>query len=206
MKGMLYKKIFICTVASLIFPNLTYGCLYKSFEASVNKSFGSGNQKNVSIITQINIPTVGKIKDFDISLDLNHTSFCDLAISIQSPCGTSATISYYDQYTFIANKQCSGWLTVDNESDNVISQLGNVLTNSSFKPDGKKPISVFYSLSATGLWKITITDLRYGDTGALNRIRFDMIIDAPMATLSIPEPSTLIFSIAVLIKLFKTKY
>ena len=195
-KGMLNRVILAGGLSLLILQSVAFGLIYTSFGTSVGKSFGSPEEKNISIVTQLYIPVNGTIKDLDISLDLKHTSFCDLSIIIESPSGVSAAISFYNEYNFVKNKECLGWITLDNEST-VTIDLAQNLSVGSFKPTGLQSLSTLYSQSSFGMWKIKVCDLRYYDTGTLDAIQFDMVIDPqlPISVLSIPEPSTLIFSI-----------
>ncbi|HAL44891.1 MAG TPA: hypothetical protein DCP47_03095 [Phycisphaerales bacterium] len=204
-KGMKKSIFAIGGMAILLFQSLAFGLIYTSFGTSVGKSFGLPEEKNVKIETQLYVPVSGKIRDLNISLDLKHTSFCDLSISIKSPNGTSAMISLYDVTNFVKDKQSFGWITLDNESTIKIDTAFN-LSVGSFLPTGPNPISKFYSQQCLGMWKITVCDLVYYDTGTLDGIRFDMAIDPTISALSIPEPSTLIFSITSLIIFFKTKH
>ncbi len=207
-KGLRNKCIIAMVAAAVgcIFQAVAFGVIYTSFGTSVGQSFGDPNEKNIRVDTQLYIPIHGTITDLDISLDLKHTSFCDLVITIESPTGVSATISIYDEDTFVKGKQSFGWITLDNESAIKIDFAQN-LSVGSFLPTGLKPISRFYGRQSFGMWKIKIYDQVYYDTGMLDGIRFDMAIepDVAVAAVWIPEPATLIFSIGSLIILFKTK-
>ncbi|MEN6383743.1 MAG: proprotein convertase P-domain-containing protein [Phycisphaerales bacterium] len=187
-------------LAILTLQSFAFGVIYCSFGSTVGKPLGSGEQIDVVVETQLFVPLKGTIKDFDLSLDIKHTSFCDLSIVIQSPSGKTITVSQYDHYNFILNKQALGWLTLDNESTVTIDQAPNICIGS-FKPSGSKPLSTFYSTQSYGLWKIRICDHIYSDTGIWDGIRFDLGIEPQMqqAVLNIPEPSTLIISIVSLI-------
>jgi len=206
-KGLRNKCVIAAGAAVvLFFQTMVSGVIYTSFGTSVGKSFGSPEEKNVTVTTQIYVPFHGSITDLDISLDLTHTSFCDLYIVIESPSGTSAVISYYTVYNFVKGKQCAGWITLDNESFIKVDVAQN-LSIGSFLPTGLQPISTFYGLQSFGMWKIKVSDRIYYDTGTLDGIRFDMAIEPeiPAAAVWIPEPTTGIFSIVSLIILFKTK-
>jgi subtilisin-like proprotein convertase family protein len=206
-KGLRSRYIIAAGMAvMLLCQTMVSGVIYTSFGTSVKASFGSPDEKGVTIISQLYIPFRGTITDLDISLDLKHTSFCDLVITIESPTGVSATISIYAEDTFVKGKQCFGWITLDNESTIKIDFAQN-LSVGSFLPTGLKPISRFYGRQSFGMWKIKICDQIYYDTGTLDGIRFDMAIepDIPVAALAIPEPVTGIFSIGGLFILFRNR-
>jgi subtilisin-like proprotein convertase family protein len=201
----LRKSIAAGGLAILFLQTFAFGVIYSSFGSAVGKSFGSAIQNDVVVETQLYVPISGIIKDFNLSLNLQHTSFCDLSIVIQSPSGKSVTVSNYDKYTF-KNKQVNGWITLDNESLLTIDQVLN-LSIGSFKPTGSKPLSAFYNAESSGMWKIKICDHIYEDTGTWYGVRFDLAIEPQVrqTVLSIPEPSTLIISIGGLIFLLKKR-
>lgn len=184
-----------------------FGVIYASFGTSVNASFGLPEQKGVVVTVPLYIPVRGIITDLDISLDLRHTSFCDLIVKIESPFGISAVISIYDEDTFIRGKQALGWFTLDNESPIKIDSVQNIIAGSFF-PTGYAPLSAFYGRQSFGMWKISICDQIYYDTGTLNGVRFDMAInpEQPMPALSIPEPASAVFSIVCSIILFRSSH
>jgi subtilisin-like proprotein convertase family protein len=205
-KGLRRECIAAAAGIVLLFQTYTFGVFYASCGTSLNASFGLPEQKGVVITTLLYVPFRGILTDLDLALDLNHTSFCDLIIRIESPAGISATISIYDEDTFVKGKQSFGWLTLDNESTIKIDSAPN-LSIGSFQPTGYDSLSIFYGRQSFGMWKISICDQIYYDTGTLNGVRFDVGIEpqTTITALSIPEPTTCVFSIISSIILFKTK-
>jgi subtilisin-like proprotein convertase family protein len=195
-KGLRRNCITAAATVVLFFQTFCSAVIYASFGTSVNASFGLPEQKGVVVTTQLYIPFRGTIRDLDVSLDLKHTSFCDLIIKIESPGGVCAIISIYDEDTFIKGKQALGWFTLDNESTISIDSVQNICTGSFF-PSGYSPLSTFYGRQSFGMWKVSICDQIYYDTGRLDGVRFDIAIEPELAVaaFSIPEPLSIFFSI-----------
>lgn len=201
-KGLLYK-IAAPLLGLFFFQTAALGVIYSSFGLRVAQSFGIPEEKGVKIAADIFVPIQGTIIDIDLSLDLKHTSFCDLSIAIDSPTGLSSYISFYDEDNFIKGKKCSGWVTLDNESVVDTSNVQN-LTLGSFKPNSLQPLSSFYGLPGFGVWTIRICDLIFHDTGTWDAVRLDIIID-PATSIHIPEPSAIFLAAAGLLYFFKTR-
>jgi len=203
-KGMLNRAVLAGGIVFLIFQAVALGTVYSSFETIVGKSFGE-YEKNV-VEAQVTISLGGKITDVDVGLDLKHTSFCDLVIIVESPNGTSATISYYDIDTFVANKQSLGWIILDEDSDTDINLVQSLLIGP-YRPSGIELLSVFDGLECQGVWTIKIYDLRYGNAGTLDAVRLDIATDAASSkgTSDIPLPSTFILTLSGIFCLFRTR-
>lgn len=172
-----------------------FGADYFSFGKGVNQSFGPEDAKDRWVSASIFVPVSGTIQNLDITLNLQHTSFCDLEIYIDSPSGTSAWINYYDKDNFKPARNCDGWITFDQEClfdiDKVSLSLGI------FKPNGPDSLDMFYGQKSSGIWKVRIQDIRFYDTGILKDARLDMLIDPePLNPLFVPEPTTLLLAAA----------
>jgi subtilisin-like proprotein convertase family protein len=173
-----------------------FGANYFSFGKSVNQSFGPADTKDSWVSTSIFVPVSGTIQNIDLALNLQHTSFCDLWIYIDSPSGTTACINSYDKNNFVAHRNINGWIVFDEESlfgiDNT-SQFNMGL----FRSNGPDSLSKFYGEQSYGTWQVRIQDVRYNDTGILKDVRFDMLIDPePLNPLFVPEPATLLLATA----------
>jgi subtilisin-like proprotein convertase family protein len=155
--------------------------VYYSFGRTVNKSFGDPNKKTL-LTENIFVPTAGKVLDIDLALNIEHTSICDLQISIVSPAGTYACINSYDVYTFKPGRQNFYWTTFDAESPFDIDNDSPPFTGS-YRPNGPDSLTVFYGEQSYGIWQVRIKDAVFGDTGILKAVRLDFHIN--------PEPSTL---------------
>jgi subtilisin-like proprotein convertase family protein len=187
--------LFAGVVFVVISQMSAFGATYFSFGKSVNQSWGQDYEKNW-VCTSIFVPVSGTIQNIDLALNLQHTSFCDLWIYIDSPSGTTACINSYDEDNFVAHRNINGWIVFDEESlfdiDNT-SQFNMGL----FKSNGPDSLSMFYGEQSYGTWQVRIQDVRYNDTGALKDVRFDMLIDSkPLIPLVIPEPSILLLATA----------
>lgn len=201
------RKFTTAVVASLIFSQIAFAVLHTSFGIGVGRSFGSENSNNTWVNTEIFVPAQGKLLNLDIALDLNHTSFCDLTIVVQSPKGTTAVVSQYDVYNFKKGKVSLGWILLDNESSFSISSYDQ-LSIGPYKPTGLQPLSVFYGQQSSGLWKINICDTIFYDTGTLDGLRLDMVIDTTSAVTQnqiIPEPSAFLFAAQGLLFFFRLR-
>ncbi|HBG26756.1 MAG: hypothetical protein A2Y10_00830 [Planctomycetes bacterium GWF2_41_51] len=201
----LLNRIIIAALVIVIFlwETAAFGAIYSSFGSSVNKSFGPPEQKEVWIETSVFIPISGKIIDLNLALDLNHTSFCDLVIMIESPSGISPTISGYDEYDFIPAKNCRGWVTLDEQSRVTVNSAKS-LSNNSYKPNAIEPLSSLNGRDAYGLWTIKICDAIYYDTGILKNIRIDLIT-APETFAIIPEPASMLLLVSGAFNFFRMR-
>jgi len=163
-----------------------FGITYLSFGMVVNQSFGPEQTKS-SVNVEIFVPFEGKLLNIDIALNIEHPSFCDLKIYLESPNGTPAYINGYDVYNFVAGRKSLGWIVLDEESPFDIDRPENFCTGL-FKPNGPDRLSMFYGQQSFGMWNIRIADTVIGDTGILKEVRMDLVIN--------PEPSTLLLAAA----------
>ena len=171
-----------------------FGADYFSFGKGVNQSFGPDYIKGW-VCTSIFVPVSGTIQNIDLALNLQHTSFCDLCIYIDSPSGTTACINSYDRYTFKAGRNIDGWIVFDEESPFGIDQAQS-LDMGLFKPNDDS-LSMFYGEQSYGTWQVRIQDTIYYNTGTLKDVRLDLCIDPePLDPLFVPEPTTLLLAAA----------
>jgi subtilisin-like proprotein convertase family protein len=172
-----------------------FGANYFSFGKSVNQSFGPDYIKG-GVSTNIFVPVGGTIQNIDLALNLQHTSFDDLWIYIDSPSGTTACINSYDMTNFKKGRNINSWIVFDEESlfdiDNT-SQFNMGL----FRSNGPDRLNMFYGEQSYGTWQVRIQDVHYNDTGILKDARFDMLIDSSKSStpLVVPEPSVLLLAI-----------
>ena len=173
-----------------------FGANYFSFGKSVNQSFGPADTKDSWVSTSIFVPVSGTIQNIDLALNLQHTSFCDLWIYIDSPSGTTACINSYDKNNFVAHRNINGWIVFDEESLFGIDNTSQ-FNMGPFRSNGPDSLSKFYGEQSYGTWQVRIQDVRYNDTGILKDVRFDMLIDPePLNPLFVPEPATLLLATA----------
>ncbi|MBU2457922.1 MAG: PEP-CTERM sorting domain-containing protein [Planctomycetes bacterium] len=199
-------------ITILIWQTAALGAEYFSFGKSVNESFGPDYIKSWVNI-DIFVPIHGTILDIDIALNIEHTSFCDLQISIGNPDlgGDTILINYYDDIEknhFDPNRQIPGWIILDEESMFDIDQSWEPYMGL-FKPNGEDKLSSFYGQQSYGLWQIQICDAIFYDTGTVKGIRLDMLIDTnlePAGVLSIPEPATFLLAAIGAAFVFKSRH
>jgi len=184
---------------------------YFSFGKSVNESLGTDKETSTKgwVRTAIFVPVSGIVRDIDIALNIEHTSFCDLQIFVGSPDlgGDKICINLYDKYTLDPNRQSPGWMVLDEESMFGIDQSWEPYMGL-FRPNGEDRLSSFYGQQSYGLWLIQIYDAVLYDTGIVKDIRLDMLIDTdlePSTPLPIPEPATLLLTAAVAAFLLRSK-
>ncbi len=188
----------------LILSQAVFGTTYYSFGKKVNQSFGPANTKSWTS-AEIFVPASGNILNLDLALNIEHTSFCNLQIYIDSPQGTTACINYYDRDNFVKDRKCLGWMVLDEESLFGIDQAQDLYMGL-FKPNGPDRLSMFYGQQSLGKWTVRIYDAVYGDTGILRDVRIDMAIAPKLSTaIFIPEPSTIFLAAASVVFLLKTQ-
>jgi len=117
----------------------------------------------------ITVPDAGLVADLNVHLNLTHTWYGDLDITVTSPSGTVAFVkdglpddSSDLGGTYILNDEAAGsW-------DAAAAAVGGavVIPPGSYTVD--VPLSVFDGESITGVWTITICDTFAGDLGTLN--------------------------------------
>ncbi len=179
---------------------------YYSFGRTVNKSFGDPNEKTV-LTEDIFVPIAGKVIDIDLALDIEHTSICDLQISLKNPAGTVARINSYDKYTLVPHKANFYWTIFDAESPFAIDS-GEPPFTGLYRPNGPDSLTVFYNQQSFGTWRVGIKDAVYGDTGTFKGVRLDFHINPELNPKLYPElnpelnpePSTIVlFAISAVI-------
>jgi subtilisin-like proprotein convertase family protein len=169
---------------------------YYSFGRTVNKSFGKDYEKTL-LTENIFVPTAGGILDIDLALNIEHTSICDLQISLVSPAGTYACINSYDVYTFVPGRQNFRWTIFDAESPFDIDS-GTPPFNGAYRPNGPDSLTAFYGQQSCGTWQVRVYDAVFGDTGTFKGVRLDFHINPEISPQSstvpllAPEPSTLL--------------
>lgn len=181
---------------------------YYSFGRTVNKSFGDPNEK-ILLTENIFVPVAGKVLDVDLALNIEHTSICDLQISLVSPAGTYACINSYDVYTFVPGRQNFHWTIFDAESPFDIDN-GTPPFTGTYRPNGPDSLTDFYKQQSFGTWQVRIKDAVLADTGTFKGVRLDFHInpELPTVPLFVPEPTTILlfaFSAAIGISLGKPK-
>jgi subtilisin-like proprotein convertase family protein len=181
-------------IVFFIFQTTAFGLTHLSFGKGVDLSFGPIQTKNTWVSAEIGVPFSGKIRDIDLAFDITHTSFCDLQIFIDSPSGTTACINYYDMDNFVVGRKIDGWIEFDQRSPFYID---STLTFDTVpvRPNGPDKLSSFYDQQSFGIWTVRICDAVYGNTGTVNGVRIDMIIN--------PEPSTFLLAAAGALFLFR---
>jgi subtilisin-like proprotein convertase family protein len=187
--------LFAAGVFVVISQMTAFGANYFSFGKGVNQSWGQDYEKNW-VSTSIFVPVSGTIQNIDLALNLQHTSFCDLQIFIDSPQGTTACINYYDddKNIFTPARNIKGWIVFDEESLFGIDQAQQ-LNMGLFRSNGPDKLSMFYGEQSYGSWQVRIQDTCFGDTGILKGVRFDMLVDQkPLNPLFVPEPTTLLLA------------
>jgi subtilisin-like proprotein convertase family protein len=182
---------------------------FYSFGRTVNKSFGDPNEKNIILSEDIFVPIAGKVLNIDLALNIEHTSICDLQISLVSPANTSACINSYDVYTFVHGRANFYWTIFDAESPFDIDS-GKPPYTGLYRPNGPDSLTDFYNQQSYGLWQVKIKDAVRADTGTFKGVRLDFHInpELPTVPLFVPEPSTILlfaFSAAISISLGKPK-
>jgi len=181
---------------------------YYSFGRTVNKSFGDPNEK-ILLTENIFVPVAGKVLDVDLALNIEHTSICDLQISLVSPAGTYACINSYDVYTFVPGRQNFHWTIFDAEGPFDIDN-GTPPFTGTYRPNGPDSLTDFYKQQSFGTWQVRIKDTVLADTGTFKGVRLDFHInpELPTVPLFVPEPTTILlfaFSAAIGISLGKPK-
>ena len=181
---------------------------YYSFGRTVNKSFGDPNEK-ILLTENIFVPVAGKVLDVDLALNIEHTSICDLQISLVSPASTYACINSYDVYTFVPGRKNFHWTIFDAESPFDIDN-GTLPFTGTYRPNGPDSLTDFYKQQSFGTWQVRIKDAVLADTGTFKGVRLDFHInpELPTVPLFVPEPTTILlfaFSAAIGISLGKPK-
>lgn len=183
---------------------------FYSFGRTVNKSFGDPNEK-ILLTEDIFVPIAGKVLDVDLALNIEHTSICDLQISLVSPAGTYACINSYDVYTFVPGRQNFYWTIFDAESPFDIDN-GTPPFTGTYHPNGTDSLTDFYKQQSFGTWQVRVYDAVRADTGTFKGVRLDFHINPESSTATAPmlapEPSTVLlfaFSAAIGISLGKPK-
>ncbi|OQA02473.1 MAG: hypothetical protein BWY69_01087 [Planctomycetes bacterium ADurb.Bin401] len=195
-KGLQKRTIAILGIILFLWQIDTSGAIIASYGATLNKSLGLPNQKDIWIDTFIFVPIKGKILDLNLAMKVSHTSFCDLEIMIEHPSGISATISSYDKDTFIPFRKCNGWVVLDEQSSKSIDSTASLI-NTSYKPNSVEPLSSLNGLNSYGLWTIKLADTIFHDSGIINNLRLDLRVETlPVQSFFvIPEPASLLLCV-----------
>ena len=171
---------------------------YYSFGRTVNKSFGDPNEKTL-LTEDIFVPIHGTVLNVDLALNIEHTSICDLQISLVSPTNTSACINSYDVYTFVSGRANFYWTIFDAESPFSIDS-GKPPYTGLYRPNGPDSLTDFYNQQSFGTWQVRVYDGVRNDTGTFKGARLDFHIN--------PEPSIILLfgvSAAIGISLGKSR-
>jgi subtilisin-like proprotein convertase family protein len=188
--------LFASGIFVVISQMAAFGADYFSFGKSVNQSFGPDYEKNHWVSASIFVPVSGTVQNIDLALDLQHTSFCDLWIYIDSPSGTTACINSYDRTNFKAGRNINGWIVFDEES---LFDIDNTSQSNMglFRPNGPDSLRMFYGEQSYGTWQVRIQDTIYNDTGILKDAGLDILIGPePLTSLVTPEPSAILLTTA----------
>ena len=205
------RKLYLWVAVGAAICIFQYSALaegYYSFGKTVNKSFGDPNKKT-ALTENIFVSIPGTVLDVDLALNVEHTSVCDLQISIVNPAGTSACINSYDVYNFVPGRRNFYWTIFDAESPSGIDS-GKPPFTGLYRPNGPDSLTAFYGQPSYGFWQVIIKDAVFGDTGTFKNVRLDFHINPEPSTapLFAPEPSTMLlfaFSAVIGISLGKSK-
>lgn len=128
----------------------------------------------------------GIVIDIDVTVNITHSSVCDLQIYLQSPAGTRLCLNSYDIDDFIPFEKNFLWTTFDDQAQTAIEDGQSPFTGR-FRPKSPGTFSVFEGESVHGIWLIQIYDAVYADCGTLHNVKLDFVVN--------PEPSTVVFLI-----------
>ena len=126
------------------------------------------------------------IIDVDVTVNITHSSLCDLQIYLQSPAGTRLCLNSYDIDDFIPFEENFSWTTFDDQAQTAVENGQDPFTGR-FRPKSPASLSVFNGENVYGLWRIQIYDAVYDDSGTLHNVRLDFVVN--------PEPGTVVFLI-----------
>jgi len=145
-----------------------------------------------SAVSQIAVPTGGRIDHLQVVLNLTHTFAGDLVARLTSPAGT--TIDLFERPGIPYGNSGMAWsaqdpVTFDDAATASIQDLGNGsgTVSGSFVPD--EPLAAFAGEDRAGTWSLRLTDEAAGDTGTLNG--WSLVADRPgCASAAVPPIAT----------------
>ena len=137
----------------------------------------TANAVTIRDFTTVTMPLViasdWNITDLDVRVSISHTYVSDLSIRLTSPDGTTVLLSNRrggsgDNYnSTLFNDSATGAIIT------AVSPFAGV-----FKPEGS--LSAFNGRNARGIWKLSVTDHAYYDSGRLNT--FSMFVTGTSMT------------------------
>ena len=143
---------------------------------------GKGWMTDAAIFVWVN----WEIIDLDVTINLTHSSICDLQIYLRSPAGTRISLNHYDIDDFVPFEKNFLDTTFDDEAQVAIEDGQGPFTGR-FRPKSPGSLSVFDGENAYGLWRIQVYDAVYEASGTFHNAQLDFVIN--------PEPSTVAFLI-----------
>nr|VFJ62899.1 MAG: Regulatory P domain of the subtilisin-like proprotein convertase [Candidatus Kentron sp. DK] len=128
---------------------------------SVTATDDAGNAGNATT------SSVSTIEDLNVVMDITHTWFADLGVSLTSPTGTELSLfsnvgdASDPDGTYIFDDSATEWFT------------GQV-PNGTYRPESSGTLAIFNGEVAEGTWTLTIVDGATGDTGTLRGWSLDI--------------------------------
>ncbi|EFL87910.1 autotransporter domain-containing protein [Ahrensia sp. R2A130] len=145
-----------------------------------------------TIVTTINVASMGIISDLNVSLDATHSFSADLDIELTSPNGTIVTLARDDG----SNGDWAGVYTFDDQAavsfTAAVSDAGNNVVVGSYQTDSDdtQVLADFNGEEAAGVWSLEIVDDAGSDFGQLNQWQliflFQLIADGDQSFLAGP--------------------
>ncbi|MBI1826003.1 MAG: proprotein convertase P-domain-containing protein [Planctomycetes bacterium] len=100
------------------------------------------------ITSTITVPEAKCIGDLDVDMNITHTYIGDLLIDLESPTGTIVRLH--------------------NGTGGTTDNIYATYDDSTFPPDGPGALADFIGESSAGVWKLTVMDTGFPDSGTLN--------------------------------------
>ena len=126
----------------------------------------------------IDIPSHLIITDVDVSIDVAHSKVFDLQVYLESPSGSTVLLNEYDPDTEYFNGEDYQGTHFDDEATRSIEQ-GSAPFAGTYRPLGS--LSVFDGQDACGVWRLSICDAYYMNTGRFTGFTLEI---------TVPEPAT----------------
>ena len=172
---------------------IAVGISFPSYAGYLRYSFGGefdlaipeqANGKGLMGDATVFAAAEGAIIDVDVTVNITHSSVCDLQIYLQSPAGTRLCLNSYDIDDFIPSEENFSWTTFDDQAQIAIENGQSPFTGR-FRPKSPGALSVFNGQNVHGLWLMQVYDAVYADYGTFHNVRLDFIVN--------PEPGTAAF-------------
>ncbi len=151
-----------------------------------NAPLGQGKMVDAFIDVEQHVSIV----DLNIAVSLNHSSFLDLQIMIESPEGTEIMLNPYENYAFITRGPDGRFMPVggsnrflfDDEAPLGIEQAVPPF-DQAFRPASDFKLSVFDGQDVFGQWRLRIYDAFISNSGRLEAV--ELIITTPEPTTAV---------------------